>query len=163
MLAYGLLAAVGAGPQRLQDQVLDTLSKNATAVMTNVPGPQQALYFAGAKIDEIMFWVPQSGNIGMGVSILTYDGRVQFGLVTDKKLVPDPEAIIAGFAPEFEKLVMMTLMGPWEGEAASVKIPRPDVEPAEQATVIEQLSGDEMHDIVLLLHRSSHPQQTGRQ
>ena len=120
MLAYALLAAVGAGPQRMQDQVLDMLSQNATAVMTNVPGPQKPLYLAGAKIDELMFWVPQSGNIGMGVSILTYDSRVQFGLVTDRKLVPDPEAIIARFAPEFEKLVLMTLMGPWEGEATQV-------------------------------------------
>lgn len=123
MLAYALLSAVGAGPQMLQDQVLDTLSKNATAVMTNVPGPQKPLYFAGAKIDELMFWVPQSGNMGMGVSILTYDGRVQFGLVTDKKLVPDPEAIIARFAPEFEKLVLMALMGPW-GEAEVIECVR---------------------------------------
>jgi WS/DGAT/MGAT family acyltransferase len=116
MLAYGLLAAVGAGPQMLQDQVLDALSRNASAVMTNVPGPQLPLYFAGGKVDQFMFWVPQSGDIGMGVSILTYDGQVQFGLVTDKKLVPDPEAIIARFAPEFEKLVLMTLMGPWEAD-----------------------------------------------
>ena len=30
----------------------------------------------------MMFWVPQSGDIGMGVSILSYDGAVQFGVVT---------------------------------------------------------------------------------
>ena len=80
--------------------------------MTNVPGPQQPLSFGGARI-ELMFWVPQSGDIGMGVSILSYDGKVQFGLITDRKLCPDPEAVIARFGREFESLVLTTLMCPW--------------------------------------------------
>ena len=68
---------------------------------------------AGAKIDSLMFWVPQSGDLGMGVSILSYNGEVQFGLVTDRGLCPDPEAVIERFAHEFEKLVLTTLMAPW--------------------------------------------------
>ena len=60
-----------------------------------------------------MFWVPQSGDIGVGVSILSYAGGVQFGLITDRKLCPDPQAIIARFAPEFEKLLLVTMMLPW--------------------------------------------------
>src|SRR5215467_10853536 len=122
MIALGILAAMGAGPQVLQEQLLAMLAKNATAVMTNVPGPQQPLYFAGAKIDRLMFWVPQSGNIGMGVSIITYAGEVQFGLITDRGLCPDPERVIERFAPEFEKLVLATLMAPWPWEEA----PEPD-------------------------------------
>jgi len=61
-----------------------------------------------------MFWVPQSGDIGMGVSILSYDGKVQFGLITDHKLCPDPEAVIARFGSEFETLVLTALMSPWD-------------------------------------------------
>ena len=118
MIALGILAAMGAGPQVLQEQLLAMLAKNATAVMTNVPGPQQPLYFAGAKIDRLMFWVPQSGNIGMGVSIITYAGDVQFGVITDRGLCPDPERVIERFAPEFEKLVLATLMAPWPWEEA---------------------------------------------
>jgi WS/DGAT/MGAT family acyltransferase len=113
VLAMGLLAAMGAGPRMLQEVLLTVLARNATAVMTNVPGPQQALYMAGAKIDSLMFWVPQSGDLGIGVSILSYDGEVQFGLVTDQGLCPDPEAVIERFAHEFEKLVLTTLMAPW--------------------------------------------------
>jgi len=118
ILALAILAAVGVAPKLLQDQVLDMLSKNASAVMTNVPGPQQPLYLAGAKIDEMMFWVPQSGNIGMGVSILSYNNHVHFGLVTDRKLVPDPENIIAFFQPEFSQLLYATLLAPWDGDLA---------------------------------------------
>ena len=48
----------------------------------------------------------------MGVSILTYNGRVHFGLITDWKLVRDPEAIISRFGQEFEKLLLITMMRP---------------------------------------------------
>ena len=113
VLTLGLLAAAGIAPKVVQDQLIAVLARNASAVMTNVPGPQQPLHMAGRRIDRFMFWVPQSGNIGMGVSILSYDGAVQFGLITDRGLVPDPERVIAHFGPEFEKLVLATLMSPW--------------------------------------------------
>jgi diacylglycerol O-acyltransferase / wax synthase len=116
VVAFVLLSAVGMGPKILQDQIGALIGRNATAVMTNVPGPQKPLYFAGCEIDEIDFWVPQSGGIGMGLSILTYNGKVQFGLITDSGLVPDPHKVINQFADEFEKLVMLTLMGPYGPE-----------------------------------------------
>ena len=116
IVAFVLLSAVGLGPKILQDQISALIGRNATAVMTNVPGPQKPLFFAGREIDEINFWVPQSGGIGMGLSILTYNGKVQFGLITDAGLVPDPETVINKFGDEFEKLVMQTLMGPYGPE-----------------------------------------------
>ena len=113
LLALGLLAAMGTAPRMLQDKMLSVLARNATAVMTNVPGPQQPLYLAGGRIESLMFWVPQSGDIGMGVSIISYNDRVQFGVVTDRGLCPDPEKVIARFGLEFEKLVLTTLLSPW--------------------------------------------------
>lgn len=90
------------------------LSKKATAVMTNVPGSQQPLYLAGRQITEWMFWVPQSGSVGLGVSIITYSGHVHFGLITDRKRVNDPETIIDRLGKEFEKLALITMMRPWD-------------------------------------------------
>ena len=116
IVALGVLAAMGAGPRLLQEALLAALARNATAVMTNVPGPQTPLWLAGAKIETLMFWVPQSGDIGMGVSIISYNGAVQFGVVTDRSLCPDPERVIERFGSEFEKLVLTTLMSPWPHE-----------------------------------------------
>ncbi len=127
VLALGLLAAMGAAPKALQEVLLYALARNATSVMTNVPGPQEALYLAGKRIESMMVWVPQSGDIGMGVSILSYHGSVQFGLITDRGMCPDPEAIIERFAGEFEQLVLVTLMAPWPREG--------DLDPAEAAAV----------------------------
>jgi len=113
-VALGVLAATGLAPKFVQDIALDILANKASAVMTNVPGPQQPLYMAGTHLAQQMFWVPQSGDIGMGVSILSYNNCVQFGLVTDRHLVDDPDSIVARFRPEFEKLVYALLLGPWE-------------------------------------------------
>lgn len=115
VLTMGILGAAGIVPRTLQKQALDFLAKKATAVMTNVPGPQQPLYIAGTKVTRMMFWVPQSGNIGVGVSILSYAGGVQFGLITDKRLCEEPQRIIDRFEPEFEKLVLALCMLPWDG------------------------------------------------
>ena len=109
-LSMGILGTVGFLPRTIQKQVLDMFSSKGTAVMTNVPGPQHAMHLAGARLAQQMFWVPQSGDIGIGVSILSYNGRVQFGLVTDRKFVDDPQAIVDRFEPEFEKLVLWLLL-----------------------------------------------------
>jgi len=116
VMAFGLLSVAGLLIKPVQHAMLNIFAKKATAVMTNVPGPAEALQFCGSTVEKVMFWVPQSGDIGMGVSILTYAGRVQFGLITDTGLCPDPEAIIANFAPEFEKLLLLSLMLPWASD-----------------------------------------------
>ncbi|MDT7837519.1 wax ester/triacylglycerol synthase family O-acyltransferase [Aquabacterium sp. OR-4] len=117
LLAFGVLAASGLLVKAAQDMVLNLFAKKATAVMTNVPGPREHLQFCGATLRQTLFWVPASGNIGVGVSILSYGGGVQFGLITDERLCPDPQAIIDRFEPEFQKLLMVTLMLPWNAAA----------------------------------------------
>ena len=113
-LTLALLAAVGVAPKMVQQQFLDILAAKASTVMTNVPGPKHPLYLAGSKLEQCMFWVPQSGDIGIGVSILSYNDNVQFSLITDRHFVPDPETIAPLFAAEFEKMLLALLMVEWE-------------------------------------------------
>lgn len=122
VVVYGLLAALGMAPPLLQNLAFEIFSRKATTVATNVPGPQMPLYMAGSKISEQMFWVPQTGSIGLGVSILSYNGNVHFGLIADAKLMPDPDAVIQRFIPEFEKLLYIALMDEW-GEPAAMQKP----------------------------------------
>jgi len=113
LLAFGLLAVAGLLIKPAQDAMLGLFARKTTAVMTNVPGPREKLKFLGATLEQSLFWVPQSGNVGLGVSILSYGGGVQFGVITDAGLCPDPQKIIDGFEPEFAKLSLLTLMLPW--------------------------------------------------
>lgn len=117
LLAFGLLAVAGLLIKPAQEAMLNLFGKKTTAVMTNVPGPREKLKFLGSTLEQSMFWVPQSGDIGLGVSILSYGGGVQFGVITDTALCPDPQKIIDEFVPEFAKLSLVTLMLPWD-EAA---------------------------------------------
>jgi len=113
LLAFALLAVAGVLIKPAQDAMLNLFSRKTTAVMTNVPGPREKLRFCGATLEQALFWVPQSGSVGLGVSILSYGGGVQFGVISDTTLCPDPQAIIDQFAPEFERLCWLSLMLPW--------------------------------------------------
>ncbi len=113
LMAYGLLAVAGMLAKPAQDAMLNLFSKKTTAVMTNVPGPREKLKFCGVTLEQSLAWVPQSGDVGLGVSILSYGGGVQFGVISDSTLCPDPQAIIDEFEPEFAKLSMVTMMLPW--------------------------------------------------
>ena len=113
LLAFSLLAVAGLLIKPAQDMMLNIFAKKTTAVMTNVPGPRDKLKFCGSTLEQSMFWVPQSGDVGLGVSILSYCGGVQFGVITDSLLCPEPQRIIDEFVPEFSKLSLVTLMLPW--------------------------------------------------
>ena len=113
VLAFGVLALAGLLNKRTQDALLGLFAKKATAVMTNVPGPAQALRFCGAELRQSIFWVPQTGEVAVGVSIFSYAGGVQFALITDTEICADPQRIIDRFAPELDKLLWLTLMLPW--------------------------------------------------
>ena len=113
LLTFGLLSVAGLLIKPAQDAMLSLFGRKTTAVMTNVPGPATKLKFCGATLEQTMFWVPQTGTVGLGVSILSYGGGVQFGVISDSALCPDPQQIIDAFEPEFAQLLAVTLMLPW--------------------------------------------------
>ena len=110
-VTYSLLDLFGRGPDILEKRALDLLSNKASAVLTNVPGPKNPVYLAGSKVVQTMFWVPQSGNIGIGMSILSYAGTVQFGITVDKAIHADPHAVMDYFRESFEALRHAALAG----------------------------------------------------
>lgn len=113
LLTFGLLSVAGLLIKPAQDALLALFGRKTTAVMTNVPGPATKLQLCGATLEQTMFWVPQTGTVGLGVSILSYGGGVQFGVIADATLCPDPQRIIDAFEPEFAQLLAVTLMLPW--------------------------------------------------
>jgi WS/DGAT/MGAT family acyltransferase len=118
LVAFGVLSLMGLAPVEVEQVGLRFFGSKATAVLTNVPGPRQPLYLAGRKIDKVMFWVPQSGRLGIGISIISYDGGVMLGVATDARLVPDPERIVEAFKVEFEAM-----------KGAAAKLSRPTRKP----------------------------------
>jgi diacylglycerol O-acyltransferase / wax synthase len=58
--------------------------------VTNVRGPSERVTLAGAPVDGVLFWVPQTGSVGLGVSILSYAGTVTVGIAADRNVVGEP-------------------------------------------------------------------------
>ncbi len=106
-VSLDVLGAIGFSAQAIQDAAVRIIGGKATAVLTNMPGPPIPLYLAGQPIESFMFWVPQSGRLGLGISILSYAGNIYVGVATDAGLVPDPDEIIDGFYAEYDELLGM--------------------------------------------------------
>jgi WS/DGAT/MGAT family acyltransferase len=102
--AFGVLEALGHFPAEVEEQAVRFFGSKASAVMTNVPGPQEQLHLKDRRIQNVMPWVPRAGRIGMGVSVFSYNGEVRLGVACDANLVPDPDTIIEGFEVEFDRL-----------------------------------------------------------
>jgi diacylglycerol O-acyltransferase / wax synthase len=108
---FGLLTAIGYLPAPVESPAIALFSAKASLVASNLPGPKEPLMLAGAAISQILFWVPQAGSIGTGVSMLSYSGRVQFGVIADREMIPDPRELIGYVGAEFERLVLLVLLG----------------------------------------------------
>ena len=105
MVIYAILNAVGLTGPKVESVALQLFGSKASAVMTNVPGPREEIYLAGKAMRSMMFWVPQSARLGLGVSILSYAGQVRLGVATDSGLVPDPQSIIQAFQEEMTAMM----------------------------------------------------------
>jgi len=111
LATLALLALVGSLPAPVEEPALALFSAKASLVASNVPGPREQLSFVGVPVAQMLFWVPQGGSIGIGVSMLSYHGRVQFGVIADRQLIPKPAELVARVEGEFERLVFLVLLG----------------------------------------------------
>jgi WS/DGAT/MGAT family acyltransferase len=101
-----LLDLMGRLPKVLEDFSNDLFGRKASLVMTNVTGPREELYLAGAPIERMLAWAPHPGKqLGMAVSIFSYKGMAGLTVIGDAHLVPDPETITEEFNREFRKML----------------------------------------------------------
>jgi WS/DGAT/MGAT family acyltransferase len=73
-------------------------------IVTNVSGPQVPLYLLGAKLEMMIPQLPLFQNQGLGVAVMSYLGRICFGLTADWDLVPDLPELTAALPAAFEEL-----------------------------------------------------------
>ena len=103
-LMYLTLTAGGRSPDAVLEWLLRRFENRATGVVTNVPGPTAPVEFAGREITDIMFWVPQAVDQGLGISIFSYDGDVRLGIAADASLLDDPAEFADAFRAEIDAL-----------------------------------------------------------
>jgi len=100
-----LFDVFGRGPKTVQQVAQRLFGSKASLVLTNVAGPVQPISLAGRRIDRIMFWVPHPGeDLGLGVSVFSYRGKLSLGVIGDAARVPDPQRITHLFEREIAAL-----------------------------------------------------------
>lgn len=104
ILGFATLCALGRAPRKVENLGVQFFGRKASLVLTNVPGPRERVSLAGISVSRIQFWVPESGRMGLGVSIFSYAGEVTIGVIADAGLVAEPDELVACVHVEFAAL-----------------------------------------------------------
>lgn len=104
-LMYLSLTIIGIFPKFVQRLVMRRFRNRITAAVTNVPGPEESFEFAGSRVSDIVFWVPRTEDVGIGISIFSYDGGVGVGVAGDGNLLPEPDRLAEAFEREMEAIL----------------------------------------------------------
>lgn len=79
--------------------------RSLNTVTTNVPGPQFPLYCLGRRMTEYRPFVPISHGLRLGTAILSYDGRLFFGVTGDEDTTPDVGVVARSIEQGVHELV----------------------------------------------------------
>jgi len=104
LVTCGLMASIGLIPWGFIRSFWRFLAFKASSSMSNVPGPQHEVSFAGAPVDDLVFFVPPQGTIASFLTIFSYAGGVQIGCLFDTRVVEDPQPIVELCVSEYTAL-----------------------------------------------------------
>jgi diacylglycerol O-acyltransferase / wax synthase len=102
----GLVALAGLAPPVLHSLIARSLfaSRLFNLTITNVPGPQRPLYAFGARLEEVLPLVPLAADHAVGIAVVSYDGKLVFGLAGDDRAAPDVDILAAGIQDSLTEL-----------------------------------------------------------
>ena len=89
-------------------KMADRVNSPVNVVISNVPGPREGLYFAGAKLDAYIPVSTISDGVGLNITVHSYEDRLDFGLISDRYLVPDLWHLVDLHIAEIERLFEAT-------------------------------------------------------
>jgi diacylglycerol O-acyltransferase / wax synthase len=101
-----LVELVGAAPPLLHGAVarLAFTARLFNLTITNVPGLQMALYALGSPLVRVIPLVPIFAGHAVGVAVVSYDGKVTFGINADRVEVPDIDVLRDGIEHSLAEL-----------------------------------------------------------
>lgn len=99
-----LMAAAEWAPAQLMSLGARATSGPINMIVTNVPGPQVPLYSVGAELLEMYPQVPLLANTGLGIALVSYNGRMFWGFNCDPDLVPDVADFVSEVKDSFRAL-----------------------------------------------------------
>ncbi len=104
-VAHELQRAMARAPKRLSVGLTNMFASKTVGVFTNVPGPTQPMYFAGAEAVGWIGFVPTSGDEPIGLAVFSYNDKVFMGVTTDAHAIPDPERVAELIKQYYDEMV----------------------------------------------------------
>jgi hypothetical protein len=80
-----------------------------------------------------MFWSPASGDLGLAISIVSYNGHYQIGLLSDAAMVSDPSTITRRISAQFAALAPDADITPEASRPKATQKPRRKAAPRKPA------------------------------
>ena len=77
----------------------------ATTTVSNVPGPTQPIYFAGARLHHVTGLGPLVGGLNLFHVVASYNGTVSIGATADRSALPDPGNYAECMQTAFDELL----------------------------------------------------------
>ena len=100
-----IIKALPSLPKSIETWMTDYFSKNMSAIFSNVAGPREEITYFGHKVKDMIFWAPSSGEIGLNLSLLSYQGALKIGVFADENTVKEPEDLIDLMDESYEELM----------------------------------------------------------
>jgi diacylglycerol O-acyltransferase len=77
----------------------------ASTTVSNVPGPKEAIYFAGARLERVTGLGPLIGGMNLFHVVASYHGTVSIGATADRSALPDPSHYADCMQTAFDELL----------------------------------------------------------
>jgi hypothetical protein len=77
-------------------------------VISNVPGPREPLYLAGARLEAMYPVSVVVDGVGLNITVMSYLDHLDFGIVADREQVDDAWSLLDGLRRELDGLVALT-------------------------------------------------------
>ena len=130
--AQVLTRLTGFAPPTIMAQAarLQARQRMFNLVVTNIPGPQHPLYMLGRELDTMFPMVPLAENTALGIAILSYNGQLNFGLITDFDALADVEALADSLRASIDETVSAARASSATGNGGRRRKPRQRALPA---------------------------------
>src|SRR5262245_23584921 len=99
------------------------MSGPVNTIVTNVPGPQFPLYMQGARLRALYPQAPLLDGMGLAIGLISYDGRVHWGIISDPDLVPDTDAFVERLRKALGRLAELAELAPAAGPSRDAPVP----------------------------------------
>jgi len=104
LVSYQLLGLTGRLPYEGEQAMVDLFSTKASLVITNVAGSRRPVHLAGRAVRGTIGWPPESGQLGLGLAMISYAGGLIIGALADDAVIRDPGRLVADTKLELERL-----------------------------------------------------------